>query len=178
MRRSSRDRIVAGALTVIERDGIDGLTFEALAEQVGLTRGGIVYHFRTREDLVAGIASDLLARWKAEALEALGKPFETATRAERITALAVSVLEGALLPGELAFLISGRPEAAGLNRAWGSFQRQWIGDPLTLTPAQRVGLLAVGGWWVEIASGKDRAETMDAGTRELIVSLVSDERGT
>ena len=72
MRRSSRDRIVAGALTVIERDGIDGLTFEALAEQVGLTRGGIVYHFRTREDLVAGIASDLLARWKAEALEALG----------------------------------------------------------------------------------------------------------
>ena len=177
MRRSSRDRIVAGALTVIERDGVDGLTFEALAEQVGLTRGGIVYHFRTREDLVAGIASDLLARWKAEALEALGKPFETATRAERITALAVSVLDGVLLPGELAFLVSGRPEAAGLNRAWDAFQRQWVGDPRTLAPAQRVGLLAVSGWWVELASGKDRAEALDAGSRELSVSLVSGERG-
>ena len=178
MRQSNRARIIAAALTIIGRKGVDGLTFDALAEQVGLTRSGIVYHFRTREALIAGIAADLLARWKAEALEALGKPFETATRAERVTALAVSVLEGALLPGELAFLISGRPEAAGLNRAWGSFQRQWIGDPLTLTPAQRVGLLAVDGWWTELASGKDYTEAMDAATRALIVSLVSDGRGT
>lgn len=178
MRQSNRDRIVAGALTIIERDGMDGLTFEALAEQVGLTRGGIVYHFHTREALIAGIAADLLARWKAGALEALGKPFETATRAERVTALAVSVLDGALLPGELAFLMSGRPETAGLNRAWGSFQRQWVGDPLTLTPGQRVGLLAVDGWWTELASGKDYTEAMDAATRALIVSLVSDGRGT
>ena len=178
MRQSNRARIIAAALTIIGRKGVDGLTFDALAEQVGLTRSGIVYHFRTREALIAGIAADLLARWKAEALEALGKPFETATRAERVTALAVSVLEGALLPGELAFLISGRPEAAGLNHAWGSFQRQWIGDPLTLTPAQRVGLLAVDGWWTELASGTDCTGAMDAATRALIVSLVSDERGT
>ncbi len=178
MRQSNRARIIAAALTIIGRKGVDGLTFDALAEQVGLTRSGIVYPFRTREALIAGIAADLLARWKAEALEALGKPFETATRAERVTALAVSVLEGALRPGELAFLISGRPEAAGLNRAWGSFQRQWIGDPLTLTPAQRVGLLAVDGWWTELASGTDCTGAMDAATRALIVSLVSDERGT
>ena len=178
MRQSNRARIIAAALTIIGRKGVDGLTFDALAEQVGLTRSGIVYHFGTREALIAGIAADLLARWKAEALEALGKPFETATRAERVTALAVSVLEGALLPGELAFLISGRPEAAGLNRAWGSVQRQWIGDPLTLTPAQRVGLLAVDGWWTELASGTDCTGAMDAATRALIVSLVSDERGT
>ena len=62
MRPSNRERIVAGALEIIAREGIDALNFEALAEEVGLTRGGIVYHFRTRDDLMAGIASDLLMR--------------------------------------------------------------------------------------------------------------------
>ena len=116
MRPSNRERIVAGALEIIAREGIDALNFEALAEEVGLTRGGIVYHFRTRDDLMAGIASDLLMRWKNEALAALGRPVEEATRTERMIALTTSVLDGALLPGEFAFLISGRPEAVGQPR--------------------------------------------------------------
>ena len=78
MRRSNRERIIAGALEIIGREGADALTFEALAQRVGLTRGGVVYHFRTREALLAGIAEDLLARWRDEALAALDKPFEEA----------------------------------------------------------------------------------------------------
>ena len=42
MRRSNRERIIAGALEIIGREGVDALTFEALAERVGLTRGGVV----------------------------------------------------------------------------------------------------------------------------------------
>ena len=38
MRPSNRERIVAGALEIIAREGIDALNFEALAEEVGLTR--------------------------------------------------------------------------------------------------------------------------------------------
>ena len=104
---------------------------------------GVVYHFRTRKALLAGIAEDLLARWRDEALAALDKLFEEAPHSERLAALAASVLDGALLPGELAFLVSGRPEATGL---WDAFRAEWVGDPRCLTPAQRVGLLAVDGW--------------------------------
>ena len=157
MRRSNRERIIAGALEIIGQEGVDALTFEALARRVGLTRGGVVYHFRTREALLAGIAQDLLARWKNAAL----------------AALAASVLDGALLPGELAFLVSGRPEAAGL---WDDFQAEWVGDPLALTPAQRVGLLAVDGWWAELALGTGCAGAMDADTLALIIDLVSGRR--
>ena len=176
MRPSNRERIIAGALEIIAREGIDALAFEVLAEEVGLTRGGIVYHFRTRDDLMAGIASDLLMRWKNEALAALGRPVEEATRTERMIALTTSVLDGALLPGEFAFLISGRPEAVGLNRAWDDFLHEWTGDPLTLTHAQRVGLLAINGWWTELAFGKDHGGAMDAETRGFIISLVSGGR--
>ena len=173
MRRSNRERIIAGALEIIGREGADALTFEALARRVGLTRGGVVYHFRTREALLAGIAEDLLARWRNAALAALGGPLEEAPHSERLAALAASVLDGALLPGELAFLVSGRAEAADL---WDDFQAEWVGDPLALTPAQRVGLLAMDGWWAELALGAGCAGAMDADTLALIIDLVSGRR--
>ena len=37
MRTSNRDRIITGALELAHRDGFDTLTFDALAEHVGLT---------------------------------------------------------------------------------------------------------------------------------------------
>ncbi|MDO4243455.1 MAG: helix-turn-helix domain-containing protein, partial [Actinomyces sp.] len=80
MRRSNRDRIVAGALELAGRKGYDHLTFEAVAEHTGLTRGGVVYHFHNRESLIEAIADHLLDRWRTQALTALGKPFDSATR--------------------------------------------------------------------------------------------------
>ena len=72
MRTSKRDRIITGALELAHRDGFDTLTFDALAEHVGLTRGGVIYHFRTKTDLLEGIAAAFQERWRAEALEAAG----------------------------------------------------------------------------------------------------------
>ena len=62
MRTSKRDRIITGALELAHRDGFDTLTFDALAEHVGLTRGGVIYHFRTKTDLLEGIAAAFLER--------------------------------------------------------------------------------------------------------------------
>lgn len=42
MRTSKRDRIITGALELAHRGGFDALTFDALAEYVGLTRGGVI----------------------------------------------------------------------------------------------------------------------------------------
>ena len=87
MRTSKRDRIITGALELAHRDGFDALTFDTLAEHVGLSRGGVIYHFRTKNELLEGIANAFFERWQAEALEALGKPIAQASRAERIEAL-------------------------------------------------------------------------------------------
>lgn len=42
MRTSKRDRIITGALELAYRGGFDAFTFDALAEHVGLTRGGVI----------------------------------------------------------------------------------------------------------------------------------------
>ena len=168
MRRSKKEVIITAALEVIADDGMEALTFDSVASRAGLTRGGVVYHFPTREDLISGIAEDLLSRWTAELHAALGRPVTQSTRAQRIRALVHSALEGSVLTGELVFVVSGRPEADRLNRRWEEVLREWVGHPDTLAPAQRIALLALDGWWTERGLGGSPAWGMDEPTRDLL----------
>ena len=173
---SKRDRIIPGALELAHRNGFDALTFDALAEHVGLTRGGIIYHFRTKTELLEGIAAAFQERWWAEALEALGKPVEEASRSERIEALARSVIDGAILPGEVSFMLSTTAEAEMIKNAWEVLRDEWVGEVPELTPMQRVALLAVDGWWANRAVDSRNQDPDDPAIADLIVSLVAGNR--
>ena len=175
MRTSKRDRIITGALELAHRDGFDALTFDTLAEHVGLSRGGVIYHFRTKNELLEGIANAFFERWRAEALEALGKPIAQASRAERIEALTRSVLDGEILPGEVSFMLSATPEAEMLKETWNTLRREWVGEIRELTAMQRVALLAVDGWWANRAVDSDSQDPDDLEIAELIVSLARGE---
>ena len=175
MRTSKRDRIITGALELAHRDGFDALTFDTLAEHVGLSRGGVIYHFRTKNELLEGIANAFFERWRAEALEALGKPIAQASRAERIEALTRSVVDGEILPGEVSFMLSATPEAEMLKDAWNTLRREWVGELRELTAMQRVALLAVDGWWANRAVDSDSQDPDDLEIAELIVSLARGE---
>lgn len=175
MRTSKRDRIITGALELAHRDGFDALTFDTLAEHVGLSRGGVIYHFRTKNELLKGIANAFFERWRAEALEALGKPIAQASRAERIEALTRSVLDGEILPGEVSFMLSATPEAEMLKEAWNTLRREWVGEIRELTAMQRVALLAVDGWWANRAVDSDSQDPDDLEIAEIIVSLARGE---
>ena len=173
MRTSKRDRIITGALELAHRDGFDALTFDALAEHVGLTRGGVIYHFRTKTELLEGIAAAFQERWRAEALEALGKPVEEASCAERIEALARSVIGGAILPGEVGFMLSTTAEAEMIKKAWEVLRHEWVGEVSELTPMQRVALLAVDGWWANRAVDSRGQNPDGSEIADLIVSLAA-----
>ncbi len=176
MRTSKRDRIITGALELAHRDGFDALTFDALAEHVGLTRGGVIYHFRTKTELLEGIAAAFQERWRAEALEALDKPVEEASRTERIEALARSVIDGAILPGEVSFMLSTTAEAEMIKNAWEVLRDEWVGEAPELTPMQRVALLAVDGWWANRAVSSHNQDPDEPAIADLIVSLVAGNR--
>ena len=175
MRASKRDRIITGALELAHRDGFDALTFDTLAEHVGLSRGGVIYHFRTKNELLEGIAAAFLERWRTEALAALGGPLEEASHTERIEALARSVLDGEILPGEVSFMLSATPEAEVLKEVWNTLRREWVGEIRELTAMQRVALLAVDGWWANRAFDTDGLGPDEPAIADLIVSLARGE---
>lgn len=64
MKPSNRQRILEAAVELIEREGITALTFDALAAESGVTRGGIIYHFNSRDDLIDAIHHHLARKWE------------------------------------------------------------------------------------------------------------------
>src|ERR1700722_15957747 len=95
------ERIIAAAITVLQREGVLGLTQPRVAAAAGLRQSHLTYYFPTRRDLVAGVAeavaADLLAAFdgalrKAEDPRALAKGVARISAAERTRLLLALVL--------------------------------------------------------------------------------------
>lgn len=52
---SNRARILDSAVQVALRDGILAMTLEAVAKEAGVSKGGLLYHFRSKDELLAGM---------------------------------------------------------------------------------------------------------------------------
>lgn len=60
---SARSRITEAAIEVAARDGLEALTLETVARAANVSKGGLLYHFNTKEALVAGLVKECLDRW-------------------------------------------------------------------------------------------------------------------
>src|SRR4051812_40532356 len=58
----TRDRLLDAAGTVVMREGAQALTLDAVAEEAEVSKGGLLYHFKSKRDLVEA----LIERWMAE----------------------------------------------------------------------------------------------------------------
>jgi AcrR family transcriptional regulator len=59
-RSDTRARILDAAEEVVLRDGVARLTLDAAAAEAGLSKGGVLYHFPTRDSLVAGMVAKII----------------------------------------------------------------------------------------------------------------------
>ncbi len=62
---SMRDRILAAAKAIFERDGLEGLSIRVVARDVGLSPMGIYRHFPNKEALIDALMLDGFAVWEA-----------------------------------------------------------------------------------------------------------------
>ena len=60
---ATRERIVSAAEDVVVTDGVSCLTLERAAARAGLSKGGVLYHFKSRADLVAAMVARLASRF-------------------------------------------------------------------------------------------------------------------
>ena len=58
-RARTRDRLLDAAATVVHRDGAQALTLDAVAEEAEVSKGGLLYHFKSKRELLDG----LVDRW-------------------------------------------------------------------------------------------------------------------
>jgi AcrR family transcriptional regulator len=72
----TKRRIVDAAEEVVLRDGVAKLTLEAAAAEAGLSKGGVLYHFPTRDSLVTGMVERIIEEFEHDLSSDLVDPAE------------------------------------------------------------------------------------------------------
>jgi AcrR family transcriptional regulator len=64
--RATRERLLDAAVAVVRRDGAQSLTLDAVAAQAGVSKGGLLYHFKSKRQLLDGMVDRWLAEWQEQ----------------------------------------------------------------------------------------------------------------
>lgn len=83
MRTSKRENILQAAQRVVQRDGVTALSYESVASEAGVTKGGVLYHFGSREELLYALHHYVAAQWDQQMQAAAGAPSEQLSPAQR-----------------------------------------------------------------------------------------------
>ncbi|WP_031166476.1 TetR/AcrR family transcriptional regulator, partial [Streptosporangium roseum] len=149
-RPSSKVRLLDAAAEVLLTEGAESLTLEAVARRAGVSKGGLFYHFPTKQALVAAMIERLVGAFDEALADAGPRPgdflraYVAATVPERPVAgrapadrITAALLAGVLVdPGGLA----------PLRERYAAWQRRLADDGIDPAVATLVRL-AVDGWW-------------------------------
>ncbi|WP_321792397.1 TetR/AcrR family transcriptional regulator [Burkholderia pyrrocinia] len=89
----SRKKAIDAALSILTRDGVGGLTFDALARESGISKGGLLHQFRTKQ----GVLQALL-EFQQQQFEQFGRDYvvkEGASKAEPTLATQIAIFREA-----------------------------------------------------------------------------------
>ena len=59
-RQSSRDKLIDAALKLVSELGVQQVTIDAVAAAAGVTKGGLIYHFKTRDELLGAMLERMM----------------------------------------------------------------------------------------------------------------------
>lgn len=83
MTEGTRGRLVEAAVATVERGGVGGLTLEAVARQAGVSKGGLLHHFRSKDALVEAVLRHLLEAFAVRVQELVSQEVEGPGRVAR-----------------------------------------------------------------------------------------------
>jgi len=116
------DKIARGALEVIARHGVEGLTHRAVATAAGVPLGSTTYHYATLDDILAAAlrtAMDGNAQRLADWAEGLGeRPDVAAALTERVMSEAVEHEGRTIVEYELYLAALRRSSLQRLSLEW------------------------------------------------------------
>jgi AcrR family transcriptional regulator len=155
---ATKRRILEAAEQVVLRDGVGHLTLDAAAHEAGLSKGGVLYHFPTRDSLVAAMVTRIIDQFEEDIASHL--PEAGTPDAERPGAYARAYLRATVepaAPGEerlgAALLAAAAAEPAlmvPLQEAAEGWQARMLDDGLDPALATVVRLACDGLWLCDL----------------------------
>lgn len=65
-RKDTVDAILRAASDIVSHDGVRSLTLDAVAHRAGVSKGGLLYHFQSKDALLAGLVLRQLDEFESE----------------------------------------------------------------------------------------------------------------
>jgi AcrR family transcriptional regulator len=161
-RSSTRERLLEAAASIVQREGVLALTLEAVAARARVSKGGLLYHFPTKEALVRALLEYHLDQFE-QALARGSEPFVVAYGRQDTTPSSLALFRGMLA----AFALD--PELLALVR---ERYRHWLAQ----LPAQidaLVAMLAADGLFLWAVLGIDVPDHQLALVRQRLVQLAA-----
>jgi AcrR family transcriptional regulator len=151
--QGARDRILNAAEERVLAGGPGALVLDAIAADAGVSKGGLLYHFATKEALVAGLCERMLDRFDRE-LAALRAADDGGPGAAARAYLASTVTDegkpadnsGQLMAAILATLGRDSPHLEAVRARFAAWHATLLADGLDDTTATLVRLAADGLW--------------------------------
>ncbi|RKS06352.1 TetR family transcriptional regulator [Nocardiopsis sp. Huas11] len=169
MERSTRTRILDGALDLLRAEGGGSVTLDAAAKQAGLTKPGLMYHFPTKEALKLGIVEHVAERWERMLLDHLAEPLGTASPHQRTRAYVAVALTAPFDRADYAVCTDALYRDA-FHEIWERRFDPWLHLPEDLPDQDRARLTAArllaDGYWTAAATDvfpvpeRDRAQVV------------------
>lgn len=154
-RPSKRQTLLRHAAQLVSEQGYSGLTLDAVGAASGVSKGGVLYHFPTKEALVAALVEDMVAAFEAGQLQAHAEDASTPgswTRAY-LRASGAGAVEGSEHRAMVALLAAVGHDPSLLAPVQDRY-RQWSqrleGDDLPGVDAHVVRLAADGLWAADL----------------------------
>ncbi|MCL2892027.1 TetR/AcrR family transcriptional regulator [Brenneria tiliae] len=132
-----RRKLIAATLTVVEREGVSGVTHRSVAKEAGVAASSAIYYFATIDDLLLAALTAAAAEYAAQ-LEALIESGgdEIDGIAEMISDASGAGRRRALAEHELTLQAARRPALRPIARHWRDLVARAAGkhtrDPLTI----------------------------------------------
>lgn len=153
----TRERIIDAAEDVVIRDGVSKLTIEAAAHEAGVSKGGVLYHFPSRADLVTAMVRRFVVGFDAD-LERFGA--HSGTPGDFCRAYLRATISPTTGPGDLrerrigGALLAGVASDAELLRPlrerFSAWQAAVEGDGIGSDVASIIRLTADGLWLADL----------------------------
>lgn len=175
MRVSRKSALLQAATEVVQRDGVSALTLDAVARQSGVSKGGVLYHFPTKEALVLAMVTSMVEHFEGGIAAASSLEPRRRGKGRWLRAyIHASLTEDACAPEVLSALVAATATNPALldplRERYQDWQQLAAGDGVEATWATIIRLAVDGLWFADMF---DLAPPRGALRRHLVDALLS-----
>ncbi|RUO37574.1 TetR/AcrR family transcriptional regulator [Aliidiomarina shirensis] len=124
-RPSKRDFILQQAEVLVQEQGASHLTFDALTEKTGISKGGLLYHFASKEALIVAMLERYIGMREARTEELLAEGIEGPNAEIKAIILGELSIPKSMLAVDSAIIAAAANNPSLLNPVRHKFEELW-----------------------------------------------------